>query len=315
MTIPLALARRPLRRAVHDVRYVPSVSYRSSRGTVRRVYRETERDFGLLAPPVALHAPVPSLLAAVWELLRSTLVVDGATTRAQREAVAAEVSRVNRCPYCVEVHDGARSGLDAGRGESGGGHHGGGERGGGESRDSTVEHPELVAVRSTFEYLNRMVTVFLPTSPLPASAPAPARRLARSLFGAAARRGVAPAAATLSAPELLAAVAAAADSVLGAELALAVQDAVAAAMVRPPALAEDPASGVAASAGEQHRAAVRLAVLVAVAPERVADAVVAAVRDTTTGDADALIVALAAAGAARAAAAATPIPGSSDVAG
>lgn len=281
MNTVLALARRPLRRAINEVRYVEPVPYGRSTGVVRRVYLETERDFGMLAPPVALHSPAPALLAAAWELLRATLLVDGETTRAQREAVAAAVSRVNRCPYCVEVHD-------AGREQLGG------------PVDVPVDHDELLAVRGTFEYLNRMVTVFLPESPLPRAAPGAVRRTALRMLGSAAERQVEPCPVGRSGAELLADVADAADAVLGVRLAGAVRDAVYAALSRPPGLGDE----LPADPG------LRLAVLVAVAPWRVTPEVVGNVPGG-----DAVVVALAAAGAARAAAALTPLEGSCREAG
>ncbi|MFC5064267.1 carboxymuconolactone decarboxylase family protein [Actinomycetospora atypica] len=281
MTTLLTVARLPLRRAIRDVRYVDPVLYGRSRGVVRRVYREVERDFGMLAPPVALHSPAPGLLVAVWELLRATLLVGGETTRAQREAVAAAVSRANQCPYCVEVHDASREQL-------------------GGPADVPVENDELLAVRGTFEYLNRMVTVFLPESPLPPAAPEPVRRTALRMLGSAADRPVEPCPVGRSGTELLADVADVADVVLGARLAAAVRGAVYAALARPPGLGDElPADP-----------ALHLAVLVAVAPWRVTPEVVGRV-----AGGDELVVALAAAGAARAAAAVTPLGGSGRAAG
>ncbi|MEO7262451.1 MAG: carboxymuconolactone decarboxylase family protein, partial [Jatrophihabitantaceae bacterium] len=79
--------------------------------TVTRVYRQAERDFGMLAPPVALHSPAPGPLAASWMMLRESLLADGLVSRGAKEAVAAAVSLGNACPYCIAVHSATLSGL------------------------------------------------------------------------------------------------------------------------------------------------------------------------------------------------------------
>ncbi len=130
------------------------------------VYAQAERDFGMLAPPVALHSPAPAVLAAAWIMLRETLLVGGAASRAEKEAVAAAVSAANACPYCVSVHTAAA--RTAGRGRPGLEPGGPGEN-----------LPGLAAVAVTFHFLNRMVNVFLPGSPLPPGAP----KVAATAFG------------------------------------------------------------------------------------------------------------------------------------
>ncbi|SFB25410.1 alkylhydroperoxidase AhpD family core domain-containing protein [Amycolatopsis marina] len=172
-----------LRRTLTQIRYVQCVHPRAATGAVREVYRQVEQDFGMLAPPVALHSTAPGPLAASWMLLRETLLAAGETSRAAREAVAAEVSALNTCPYCVEVHTAAFTGAspDAAdpeltaivawlRGT------------GGLATFSEPARAELTGVAVTFEYLNRMVNVFLGSSPFPAELPAAARRYARGLL-------------------------------------------------------------------------------------------------------------------------------------
>ncbi|MEV6623168.1 carboxymuconolactone decarboxylase family protein, partial [Amycolatopsis sp. NPDC051114] len=105
------LVRFALRRTLRDVKYVEAVRPRHARGLVRDVYRQVERDFGMLAPPVALHSPAPEVLAAAWLMLRESLVAGGTASRADKEVVAAAVSAANSCPYCVEVHGMALASL------------------------------------------------------------------------------------------------------------------------------------------------------------------------------------------------------------
>src|SRR5262249_32328605 len=67
------------------------------------VRRQIIDDFGILAPPFSLHLPVPDLLCAFWAMFRET-VLGPRVDRAAKEAVAAAVSAINACPYCVDAH-------------------------------------------------------------------------------------------------------------------------------------------------------------------------------------------------------------------
>lgn len=189
-TLLTRLARRATSAHVQHVTPVPAGA---ARGLVAEVYRQVERDFGILAPPVTLHSPEPTVLAAGWTLLRETLLVPGPASRAAKEAVAAAVSLANRCPYCVDVHGSVLAGLlrdeDAravmtddlaavrdrylrrlvawARDPAGAGVR---------LTAPPAETVQLVGVAVAFHYLNRMVNVFLVDSPLPPT-PAAARRV------------------------------------------------------------------------------------------------------------------------------------------
>ena len=86
------------------VRYVRPVSRGEASGLVAAVYEQIAGEFALV-PPMTLHSPVPEILAGVWCVSREAFVV-GRAGRARRETVAAAISRINECPYCVEVHTG-----------------------------------------------------------------------------------------------------------------------------------------------------------------------------------------------------------------
>lgn len=190
------LIRAALRQSLGDIRHITPVTPAAARGPVARVYHEAERDFGLLAPPLVLHSPEPAALAASWLLLRETLLAPGHVDRALKETVATAVSRANACPYCVEIHqakldtlpavpDGDRAAVLAWfAGDPG--------------RVAARDVPELAAVATAFHYLNRMVGLFLPASPLPERAPGPARdpllRMVARAMRPAARAGLRPAA-------------------------------------------------------------------------------------------------------------------------
>ncbi|RAJ45436.1 AhpD family alkylhydroperoxidase [Kitasatospora sp. SolWspMP-SS2h] len=204
------LVQAPLRGlSLLQVRHLSTVGFGEAAGDTARVYRELERDFGVLAPPVALHAPVPELLAASWTTLRETMLVAGRAPRTAKEAVAAAVSAGNRCPFCTTVHGtmldslslrplpGPRDG--AGRPERDGGPPGpdgsrpdqGTERPGSDAErpGSDGERltawiatggappfppellPELAGTALCLQYLNRVVNVFLGPHPLPPNAP------------------------------------------------------------------------------------------------------------------------------------------------
>ncbi|MEU2282449.1 alkylhydroperoxidase [Streptomyces sp. NPDC013178] len=171
------LVRTMLRGSLGQIRHVTAVPRHEASGLVADVYGQADREFGLVAPPLALHSPAPEVLAACWLLLRETLLVEGRAGRAAKEAVATGVSQANDCTYCVEVHqaklrtladpdtgglaaltDWART-LTAAHGPQ-------------RPAPFAAGHtPELLGTAVTFHYLNRMVRLFLPDSPVPGAAP------------------------------------------------------------------------------------------------------------------------------------------------
>ena len=97
-----------------QVRYVSPVRRGSAQGLAGRVYEQVEREFGVLAPSLALLSPAPQVLAASWLMLRETLLVTRQVDRAAKETVATTVSLGNTCPWCVTVHSTMASGLTGG---------------------------------------------------------------------------------------------------------------------------------------------------------------------------------------------------------
>jgi AhpD family alkylhydroperoxidase len=176
-----------------------------SASLVATVNAQMKRDFGMVVEPITLHRPTPELMAGAWAALRET-VVSGTVDGPAKETVASTVSRVNRCPYCVEAHAirlaaGGRRDVAAAI-----------ERGdyqaipvahlralalwAAASRSpgapelvappfAAGEAPELVGTVVYFHYVNRMVSVFCGDSPLPAVARAfraPIARVAARRF-------------------------------------------------------------------------------------------------------------------------------------
>lgn len=199
-----SLLQTALRRSLDHVKHVTPARMGGSDDTVSRVYRQAERDFGMLAPPVALHSPAPGPLAASWMMLRESLLADGQVSRGAKEAVAAAVSLGNACPYCIAVHSATLSALlgspTAAAVSSGNidsiadpevraiaqWARRSGTRQDSQSQDAPFpkeQAPEIAGVAVTFQYLNRMVDIFLNDSPLPPAVPARARGSALRVLG------------------------------------------------------------------------------------------------------------------------------------
>jgi AhpD family alkylhydroperoxidase len=177
--------------------------------------RQIQRDFGMLAPPFALHLPAPDLLSAVWMIFREVMYARG-VGRDTKEAVAAAVSATNACPYCVEAHATMLEAL--GGGQPAAAISSGaidtitdpGMRGivawarATRRPDAPIlrkrpfpdrDAPELVGTAVAFHYVNRMVNIFATDSPFPFTwqrAKPFARRIAVPLFRKLLSRTVTP---------------------------------------------------------------------------------------------------------------------------
>ena len=171
------------------IRYVKPVATNATEGLVARVYPQIKKEFGALVEPFTLHSPSPDLLAGAWSACRESLLV-GSVRRDVKEAVAATVSRINQCPYCVDAHTimlnatSARNSADAIIR-----HHDD------QIEDATVrsivkwaaasrsprakvllsppfsqkDAPEIIGTAVFFHYVNRMVSVLLTKTPLPSN--------------------------------------------------------------------------------------------------------------------------------------------------
>ncbi|MEJ2280977.1 MAG: carboxymuconolactone decarboxylase family protein [Candidatus Bathyarchaeota archaeon] len=70
---------------------------------VAKVYSQIKQDFGRIVEPFTLHSPIPSILAGAWMAARESELV-GYAPRSVKEAIAASISKLNHCPYCVDAH-------------------------------------------------------------------------------------------------------------------------------------------------------------------------------------------------------------------
>jgi len=189
--IKLAKAQVKGNKELMPIRYIEPVAPNSAEGLVARVYPQIKREFGALVEPFTLHSPSPELLAGAWSACRESLLV-GTVRRDIKEAVAATVSRINRCSYCVDAHTimlnatSARNSADAII------HH----------RDDKIQDPavrsivewaaatrspgakvllsppfsqndapEIIGTAVFFHYVNRMASVLLSETPLPSNHP------------------------------------------------------------------------------------------------------------------------------------------------
>jgi AhpD family alkylhydroperoxidase len=188
-----------------QVRYLHPVLAKKSTGRVKQIYQQIRRDFQLV-PPLTMFSPSPRLLAGVWSIWRESQFAKGTTPRATLEAVSAAISRINECPYCVDAHTGmlhASSKHDVVNAIF--------ERNNTLINDTKTrqivewalatktpdakilksppfnakEAPEIIGTAIVYHFVNRMVNIFLETSPLPIPVGAKKiRKIAVRLFGA-----------------------------------------------------------------------------------------------------------------------------------
>ena len=173
------------------IKYIQSVAKNSAEGLVARVYSQIKKEFGALVEPFTLHSPYPELLAGAWSACRESLIV-GNVRRDVKEAVAATVSRVNQCPYCVDAHTIMLNATSAHNSADAIIHHRDDQ-----IRDPAVrsivewaaatrspgakillsppfsqkDAPEIIGTAVFFHYVNRMANVLLSETPLPSNHP------------------------------------------------------------------------------------------------------------------------------------------------
>ena len=86
------------------IKYIDYIEPKKAVGLVADVYDQMKRDFGQVVEPIALHSIIPQLLASNWSVLRETNVVEDKVNRTIKDAIATAVSKINRCPWCVDAH-------------------------------------------------------------------------------------------------------------------------------------------------------------------------------------------------------------------
>ena len=86
------------------IKYINYIEPSNATGLITDIYTQMKRDFGRVVEPVALHSIIPELLAHNWSVLRETNVVEDKVKRNVKDAIATAVSKINKCPWCVDAH-------------------------------------------------------------------------------------------------------------------------------------------------------------------------------------------------------------------
>jgi AhpD family alkylhydroperoxidase len=185
----------------NTVRHVGVVSGKAADGVIQAVYRQARDEIGMLPDAVTMFSSAPDLLVATWAPFRETLLATGTTPRVVKEAVAARVSVLNKCPFCVDAHTIMLYG--SGAGDFATSLLSGQPQLAGDPRllavsdwvTSTMarpaeplpapfgaeEIPEMVGTLVEFQFLNRVINVLLDGTFLPG--PDQAKRIARKVSG------------------------------------------------------------------------------------------------------------------------------------
>ena len=87
-----------------NVKYVNAVPAKAAQGVVRAVYDQAGKEIGMLPDAVVMFSASEQMLTASWGLFREALLSSGPAPRLVKEAVAAQVSKLNECPFCVDAH-------------------------------------------------------------------------------------------------------------------------------------------------------------------------------------------------------------------
>jgi alkylhydroperoxidase family enzyme len=159
--------------APRQIRYLAPFNYSKATGLGLAVIDQLARDF-VVGPPVTIHLPNPELMAGVWAMGRECLAA-GREGREKRELIAAEVSRLNACPYCLDVHSAMLHAFDHGDAFTDPAFAPYADWASATlTPDSPLfrnppfpaaEGPKFLGTAVCFHYLNRMVNVFLDPAP------------------------------------------------------------------------------------------------------------------------------------------------------
>lgn len=170
-----------------QVRYVTPILPNKAKGFTKKIYNQIRKDFQLV-PPLTLFSPSDQLLAGVWSIWRESQFAVGRVDRSITETIAATVSRLNTCPYCVDAHSGMLHALSEHRVVSALYQNKNEMIEDDKLREivkwsqatlnpdaeiissppfSHEEAPEIIGTAIVYHFINRMANIFLEPSPLP----------------------------------------------------------------------------------------------------------------------------------------------------
>lgn len=87
----------------HAVKYVKTYGLKDATDFVKDINIQINRDF-VLAGPLTLSSSSVNVHSVRWALARESFVVKTNVHRSTKETIAAAVARINKCPYCEDVH-------------------------------------------------------------------------------------------------------------------------------------------------------------------------------------------------------------------
>src|SRR6266851_4185450 len=85
------------------VKYVRPIPVDAAQGPLAEAYRQIKREMAGVPEPFLIHSPASDLLLGAWSIFRESLVA-GQVRRGLKEMVAAQISQLNACPWCIEAH-------------------------------------------------------------------------------------------------------------------------------------------------------------------------------------------------------------------
>jgi len=182
------LTTKILEQNARSVKYVKTYRLRNAAGIIKEINKQIDRDFGL-AGPLTLSTSSPDIHAVRWATARESYVVETHIKRVTKEIVAATISQINKCPYCEDVH--SMSILSAGGSTTAEAIANGNWqllknnklkeiiRWSLNTRNpkadiikippfSYLEAPEIIGTALNFHSTNRLASIFLEASPMPA---------------------------------------------------------------------------------------------------------------------------------------------------
>jgi len=75
-----------------SIHYLSPLRRPPEHSLVGQVYRQIKQEFGVIADPFQLHAPVPELLAGLWSVTREVWVVPAGALAGERSRRGSRLS-------------------------------------------------------------------------------------------------------------------------------------------------------------------------------------------------------------------------------
>ncbi len=83
---------------------IDSIPEAEAQGSVKKVYDELKDSLGMVPNVFKVLSIWPKGLELYVEMVKGTMLADTKLTRAVKEMIAATVSKINQCDYCVGHH-------------------------------------------------------------------------------------------------------------------------------------------------------------------------------------------------------------------